>query len=83
MKSLKSQNIPQFHPFPRHVALPSAETRRFCRRVGCHAAWATAWHNGHQVSYAEAERAWGAEDGTALEEKLGGKTIGKWWFNGN
>lgn len=47
-----------------------ADTWHFCRRVGCHAAWATAWHNGQQVSYAEAKKAWDSTEDVPLEEKF-------------
>jgi hypothetical protein len=49
--------------------------------VGCHAAWATAWHNGQQVSYAEAEKAWDSTEDVPLEEKLGEKWGECDWFS--
>ncbi|CAE7708431.1 Dusp5 [Symbiodinium sp. CCMP2592] len=38
------------------------------RRIGAHAAWATAWHNGIQASLAEAEDSWDQCKGLPLEE---------------
>ena len=52
------------------------------RRIGAHAAWATAWHNGVGASRAEAEAAWDecSTEGLELEEafaKCKQKLLGK------
>ena len=46
----------------------AAERRAVCRRVGSHAALATAWHNGAEADPGGAEAAWDAgEEGMPLE----------------